>query len=106
MQITSLEYLPAIYNEFKFWSWFVGAFFFIFKGIDWFKKLKDTDLKNIQTGVVTLKDEVVKQTGDFVKAMDGNTSELKELRGDIKLLTAAFISPPRARAARAAKRKK
>jgi hypothetical protein len=99
----STQYLPILYNEFKFWSAVSGAFWLVFKGVTWVKEIRTNDLVHIQAGVDSLKKEISDQTGSIVKSMVDNTQELKELRRD---LFNAFVAPPRARAARAAKRKK
>jgi hypothetical protein len=100
----SLQYLPAIYGEFKFWSGFVAVVIAAYGAFQWIKAIRTDDLPHIQAGVSALHSEMKEQTNAFVKAMDANTTEVKELRRD---LFNALVAPPvRARAARAAKRKK
>jgi hypothetical protein len=100
----SVQYLPVIYNEFKFWAGFATVVVAGYSAYQWVKAIRTNDLPHIQAGVLALTTEMKEQTGSFVKAMESNTSELKELRRD---LFNAFVSaPPRARAAKAAKRKK
>lgn len=105
-QAPNTKYLVSLYEEFKFWGPAVGAIYGFWKIVDWFKLLKTNDLRHIQAGVTDLKDELSKQTKTICDAMATNTDQIKELRSDIKTLTAAFIAPPRAKAAKAARRKK
>lgn len=100
----SIQYLPMIYNEFKFWAGFAAAVIAGYSAFQWVKAIRTNDLPHIQAGVQSLTNEMKEQTTSFVKAMDGNTQELKELRRD--LFTALVAPVPKARAARAAKRKK
>lgn len=100
---SSVQLIPQMYTEFKFWSTVIGGFWMLFKGFTWVKAIKETDLANLHKGIAKVETEIQSQTTSIVSAMDKNTSTISELRGDIKLL---FIAPPRARAARAARRKK
>lgn len=104
-QITSNFNNPAwIYDQFKAWVFIGGVFFGIFKGLNWIKTLRTNDLVHIQLGVEELKKEMITQTVSFVGSMDKNTSEIKELRGDMKLIIGSLMAAPPLLAA--ARRKK
>lgn len=98
----------TLYEEFKFWSIVVGGIWGIFRGVEWFKAIREKDLTNIQAGVASLHEELKAQTNHFVGAMQTNTEQIKELRQDFKVLTTAFIAPPNSAKSRvrAARRKK
>lgn len=87
-------YVVKIYTEGKFWL-AIGAFFFaIFNGLSWIKSIKTNDLAHIQTGVEDLKKEMTTQTNSFVQAMEKNTKEITELRGDMKLIIGSLMTIP------------
>jgi hypothetical protein len=102
---SSIQYLPAIYSEFKFWSGFAAVVIAGYTAFQWVKAIRTNDLPHIQAGVDSLKSEIKEQTGSIVRAMDANTTEVKELRREL-FTTLVTATQPRARAARAARRKK
>lgn len=89
-----------LYEEGKFWVGLAGGLWVLFS--------KYTDIKekfiNVLTGVKTLQTKVEEQTASIVTAVSSNTNELKEMRGDLKMVTGALILPPQIRAR--ARRKK
>lgn len=94
MEATSI---PAWVEQVKFFVSVGGGFWAAFSAYSW---VKDALVKT-QTGVDGIKTELVQQTQAIVKATDTNTGELRELRGDMKMLVQAMITPPpRVRAAR------
>lgn len=100
----SLQYLPTLYTEFKFWSGFAAVVISGYTAFQWVKAIRTNDLPHIQAGVDSLRSEIKDQTHSIVRAMESNTTEVKELRRE--LFTAIVSARPQARAARAAKRKK
>lgn len=94
--------LQVVYEEAKYWTFFAGIIWGIYKGLDWLKRLKTNDLHHIQLGVNDMKSELQTQTTAIV-------NELKELRSDFKTYYAPqyviAASPARARA-KATKNKK
>lgn len=94
--------LQQLYNEGKFWIAIVGFLWAIFRGVSWVKSIKTNDLAHLKTGMEDVKTELKTQTNSIVDAVKDNTNEMKELR---HVLITALISPPKAVAARARKKK-
>ena len=96
IQIPDLSLSKRIYDEAKFWGPAVVAIWFVFNAISWIKDLKDNHLAHIQEGInnfnTKLDDGLQKQTEKIVAASNVNTNEVKELRGDVKLLTSAILT--------------
>lgn len=90
----NIEYLKY-YEEGKFWLAIGGALWYAFKGLEWIKQVRENDLKHIHSEVQSLGIGVKEQTLAFVKAVESNTVELKELRRD---LFTALVSPIPAKA--------
>lgn len=90
----------TVYTEIKYWLTVAAAVWPIFKIVSWVKKIKETDIVNLQTGVSTLNHELVKQTSAIV-------NELKEMRADFRTfyIPALAVQPARMRAARTRKEK-
>jgi len=96
--------LLPIWEQAKFLLSVGGGFWAAFSAYAYFKGV----LEDTKAGVKEIKSELKEQTTAIVKATDTQTTELHELRGDMKLIIQSLIQPlPRpARAARAARRKK
>ena len=95
--------LLGFFEESKFFIGFGGALWTVFGGWSYLKAY----LSTTKDGIAEIKSELVKQTTDIVRATDSNTSELKSLREDMRLVITAMMHPlPRARAAKAARHKK
>lgn len=107
VQVPDLALSKQVYTEFKFWGPVVGAFWIVFKAYNWVLEIKTKDLCNIQDSIKEFNFELdrglTKQTTEFVNSVSVNTNEIKELRGDIKMLTAAILNQ-NAKAARARKK--
>lgn len=90
----------VIYTEVKYWLSIGAVVWTILKIMNWVKKIKETDLVNIQTGVHNLNTELVKQTTAIV-------NELKESRADFRTFFVTGLAlqpqPARMRAARTRK---
>jgi hypothetical protein len=95
--------LPTWIEQVKWLLSVGGGFWAAFQAYTYVKSA----LANTQTGVEGIKVELTNQTTAIVKATDANTGELKELRTDVgRMIQAMMTPPPRARVARAARRKK
>lgn len=95
--------LVPILEELKFFVGFGGALWTFFTAYNYVKSA----LTNTQTGVDAIRTELKDQTSAIVKATDTQTNELRTMSSDVKMLVQSMMSPPpRARAARAARRKK
>jgi hypothetical protein len=96
MQIPNLEITRQVYAEFKFWGPVVTFLWCVFRGYQWVRDIKDNHLTHIQKGIenfnTKLDTSIESQTKDIVSATESNTTEVKELRGDIKMLTHAILS--------------
>ena len=100
--MTPSSFMPIV-EQAKFVIAVGGGFWAAFSAYTWVK----TALTNTQEGVKGIQTELTNQTQAIVKATDTNTSEVKELRTDVgRLLQSMLTPPPRARSARAARRKK
>ena len=99
-----LNSIPAWVEQVK-WLFSVGGGFWA--AFTAYNYVKDS-LSKTQTGVEGIKTELTIQTQAIVKATDTQTSELHELRTDVGRMIQSMMTPPppRARAARAARRKK
>lgn len=88
----------TVYTEIKYWLTAGSVVWTIMKIMNWVKKIKETDLVNIQSGVSTLNHELVKQTSAIV-------NELKEMRADFRTfyVPGLTMQPARMRAARTKK---
>lgn len=95
-----------VYSEIKYWLSIGAVVWTIMKIMHWVKKIKETDLVNIQSsvsavsneinsGLTTLNAELVKQTSAIV-------NELKEMRADFRTfyVPGLTMQPARMRAAR------
>ncbi len=89
-----------IWEQAKFLLSIGGGFWAAFSAYAYIKSA----LEETKTGVKGIQSELVSQTTAIVKATDTQTTELRELRGDMKLVIQSMLQPPRA--ARAARRKK
>lgn len=97
--------LVPILEEMKFFVGFGGALWTFFTAYNYVKSA----LTNTQTGVDAIRTELKDQTSAIVKATDTQTNELRTMSSDVKMLVQSMMTPParpRARAARAARRKK
>jgi hypothetical protein len=95
--------IPAWVEQVKWLISVGGAFWVAFKAYTYVT----TSLGDTQKGVKGIKDELSQQTTALIKAADGQTHELQELRTDVgRMISAMMVPPIRARAARAARRKK
>jgi cob(I)alamin adenosyltransferase len=78
----------VLYEEAKYWLSIGTAIWTILKIMSWVKKIKESDLVNIQSGVNNLNAELVKQTTtlntELVKQTTAIVSELKEMRNDFR----------------------
>lgn len=85
----------TIYAEVKYWLSVGALIWTITKIMNWVRKIKETDLVNIQTGVTNLNHELVKQTSAIV-------NELKEMRADFRTfyVPGLTMQPARMRASR------
>lgn len=99
-------YVAKLYVEAKYWLAIGGFFFGLFKGVSWVKSIKTNDLAHIQVGVEELNKKVVEQTSSFVQAMEKNTKEITELRGDMKLIIGSLMAVPQPLLAAARRKKK
>ena len=97
-----LNSIPAWVEQVK-WLFSVGGGFWA--AFTAYNYVKDS-LSKTQTGVEGIKTELTIQTQAIVKATDTQTSELHELRTDVGRMIQSMMTPPRARAARAARRKR
>ena len=93
--------LVDVYREIKFWLPIIAAGGFIYRGMDWFKGLRQSveiirtnDLVHIHGMVSDMKDGLVDQTKHFTDAFEKQTGalvgELKELRSDIRGLNLIY----------------
>lgn len=90
-------------GELKFILAAGGAIWSFFKAFNFVK----TALSDTQKGVSAIQTELTSQTHAIVTATNNQTTELHELRTDVgRLIQSMMVPPPRARAARAARRKK
>lgn len=95
--------IPAWVEQVK---WFIsvgGGFWALFSAYTYVK----TSFTDTQKGITGIQTALSDQTTSLIKAADNQTVELKELRTDVgRMISAMMVPPPRARAARAARRKK
>lgn len=94
--------LPVWAEQVKFFSSVGGAFWLAFTGYTFVKNV----LTETQKDVKEVKSELTSQTTAIVSAADKQTAQLTGMREDVRMLVQSMITPPRARAARAARRKK
>jgi hypothetical protein len=95
--------LPIWAEQIKFFLSVGGAFWAAFAGYTFVKG----SLTETSKDVKEVKIELTTQTTAIVNATDKQTSELKGMRDDVRMLVQSMITPPpRARAARAAGRRK
>lgn len=95
--------LPAWAEQVKFLLGAGGLIWSFFKGYNYVK----TALGDTQKGVEAIQTELSEQTKAIVSAAEKQTSELTGMRADVRMLVQSMLTPPpRARAARAARRKK
>lgn len=98
-----LSNLPAWVEQVKWLLSVGGGFWAAFSAYTYVK----TALGDTQKGVEGIQTELSKQTASLITAANGQTNELRELRTDVGRMVSAMMTPlPRARAARAARRKK
>jgi hypothetical protein len=95
--------LPVWAEQIKFFLSVGGAFWAAFTGYTFVK----ATLNETKTDVKAVKAELTSQTAAIVNAAEKQTQQLVGVREDVRMLVQAMITPPpRARAARAARRKK
>lgn len=97
--------IMPIVEQGKFFLSFGTAIWAFFSAYTYVKQ----SLSETKEGVVSIKTELKDQTQAIVKATDNQTNELRNMSGDVKMLVQAMMTAPalpRARAARAARRKK
>lgn len=94
--------IPIWAEQVKFFLSVGGAFWAAFTGYMFMK----ITLTETQKDVKDVKTELISQTAAIVSAADKQTAELTGMRADVRMLVQSMITPPRARAARAARRKK
>jgi hypothetical protein len=95
--------LPIWAEQVKFFLSVGGAFWAAFTGFTFVK----ATLEETKTDVKAVKAELTSQTTAIVSAAEKQTQQLVGVREDVRMLVQAMIAPPpRARAARAARRKK
>lgn len=100
MELTNL---PVWAEQAKFFLSVGGAFWAAFAGYTFVKNM----LTETQKDVKEVKTELTSQTTAIVSAADKQTAELTGMRADVRMLVQSMLTPPpRARAARAARRKK
>lgn len=83
-----------IYDQVKYWIFVGGVFFALFEGIRWVKAIKTNDLAHIHSEVGEIKKEINDQTTSFIAAIEKNTNEIRELRGDMKLIIGSLMGIP------------
>jgi hypothetical protein len=90
--------MSTLYPEIKFWAWFSTVIIAGYKVFNYFKTLKNNDLRHIQMGLESLEKLTKNQTEAVQSSMKEQTKsivdEMKELRSDFRSLTNAFIKPP------------
>lgn len=97
-----VNFMPIL-GEAKFIVGIAGVLWSVFVGFNYVK----TALSDTQKGVKAIQTELTTQTTAIVTATNAQTTELHELRTDVgRLVQSMMTPPPRARAARAARRKK
>ena len=99
--------LLPIWEQAKFLLSVGGGFWAAFSAYTYFKaKFEEatTKLEETSAGIKAVNAELKDQTTAIVRATDTQTTELRELRGDMKLIIQSMIQPM-PRAARAARRK-
>lgn len=95
--------LPVWAEQVKFLGSVGGAFWAAFTGYTFVK----SSLTETQKDVKEVKSELASQTTAIVSATNTQTNELRNMSADVKMLVQSMMTPPpRARAARAARRKK
>jgi len=94
--------LPVWVEQVKFLLAVGGAFWAAFGAYTFVK----SSLTETQKDVKEVKIELANQTTAIVSATDKQTNELRSMSADVRMLVQSMIAPPRARAARAARRKK
>lgn len=95
--------LPVWAEQVKFFLSVGGAFWAAFQGFTFVK----ATLNETKSDVKAVKAELTTQTSAIVNAADKQTQQLVGVREDVRLLVQSMmVPPPRARAARAARRKK
>jgi hypothetical protein len=94
MQANSVLF-HQIYVEAKFWLSVGGAFWILFKCVNWVKAIRENDLTHLQTGVDNLHTELQNQTSAVVK-------ELQEMRLDFR----TYFAPAQVVRTKSRKRKK
>lgn len=94
-----------IYEQFKFWGPVIGATWAAFQAYTWVKEIRTSDLADLQKNIKQLNEKIDGQTDAIVNSLNTQTTEIKTLCSDIKMLTMAFIQPPLMKAARARRKK-
>lgn len=96
MDATTPQNIFAIWEQLRIFVPIIGVCWAVFKGYTWVQ----SNLTATQTGVTELKTAVEAQTTAIVHATEANTTQVKELRDDVKQMVTAMMVPARARAAR------
>jgi hypothetical protein len=91
----------AILDEIKFFVALGGGFWALFSAYQWVK----SNLTQTHTELTKLNNGLSDQTTAIVHATEANTTQVKELRDDVKQMIQAWMAPPPVRS-RAARRKK
>lgn len=95
--------LPVWAEQVKFFLSVGGAFWGAFTAFSFMK----STLTETKADVKDVKAELTSQTAAIVTAADKQTAQLVGVREDVRMLVQSMMTPPpRARAARAARRKK
>jgi hypothetical protein len=94
--------LPVWAEQVKFFLTVGSAFWAAFTAFIFIK----STLTETKQDVKEVKTELTLQTTAIVNAADKQTNQLIGVREDVRLLIQSMMTPPRARAARAARRKK
>ena len=94
--------LPVWAEQVKFLLTVGSAFWAAFTAFTFMK----STLTETKQDVKEVKTELTIQTTAIVNAADKQTAELTGMRADVRMLVQSMLTPPRARAARAARRKR
>ena len=90
----------ALYDlatECRNWVGIIGILYTCFRAVSWVKEIKSRDLPNIQACCDNLDSNLKAQSSmmrcEFKEQTIAVVGELKELRGDMRTLVGAFITP-------------
>ena len=93
---------PVWAEQVKFFLSVGGAFWAAFTAFTFMK----STLTETKQDVKEVKAELTNQTTAIVNAAEKQTQQLVGVREDVRMLVQSMMTPPRARAARAARRKR